>query len=525
MNPMARHLLLLLMVLSVAIPALAPAQDTSAIVPGTRIPDPKSPELRFIGYWFTRSTASDIAPTNELLRGQIIGRLFGPNTTNTWGKTAFYTEQRFVPMFIYSPSILDGVATFRSLFKIDMTWGDAAYGVGGNNGGGINAGQVNLQTLLANVDIHPQGADWNVVVGLQRLFDNARDPNAMAVSTAQTSGYKLSYWGTQAVGISVFGNLNPTTIGRAGVFQLYENNIIENDDVVLWMLDLETRLSPRVELGADAWFVWDRGKSAGGISVLGQGLNSGLADYNGAPRILFPTPLYEANIGWLGTHASYNRDFATSRWWCDAFVMANIGTIDTAGTSTKHDANMFGLAANASLQYKYGTTVNDRISLEAIFSTGDANGAADGTVNSVITGNVYGSPTAIYSSHRALLLFPDPKVVNRYYSAVQDISNMGYGVTGLMASASQDIVPNKFMLKAGLSTALANVTPKGGGNLIGTEFNVEAQYTYRVFLTFGLSAGYLKLGDFYDSPDVTYDHVRPSKDPWVVFVNMTWLMF
>ncbi|MEK6756679.1 MAG: hypothetical protein AABZ02_11060, partial [Bacteroidota bacterium] len=194
------------------------AQGTPSYSQGSRIPDPKSPELRYIGYWFTRATASNIAPTNELLRGQIIGRLFGPNTTNTGPQTAMYFEQRFVPMFIYSPSILDGVATFRGLFKIDMTWGDAAYGVGGNVGGGINAGQVNLQTLLANVDIHPKEADWNVVVGLQRVFDNVRDPNVTAVSTAQTSGYKLSYFGTQAVGISMFGSINPTTLGRFGYF-------------------------------------------------------------------------------------------------------------------------------------------------------------------------------------------------------------------------------------------------------------------------------------------------------------------
>ncbi|MFA6026475.1 MAG: hypothetical protein WC727_08560, partial [Ignavibacteriaceae bacterium] len=207
-----------------------------------KIPDAKTPEFKFIGYWFSRGTASNIAPTNELLRGQIIGRLFGPNTTNTSVKTSSYFEQRFVPMFIYTPQILDGVATFRSLFKIDMTWGDAAYGVGGNNGGGINAGQVNLQTLLANIDIKPKNADWNVVIGLQRMFDNVRDPNQTAVSTYQNSSYKLSFWGTQAVGISVFGNLNETTQARFGYFQLYENIIQENDDVALWMFDIESRV-------------------------------------------------------------------------------------------------------------------------------------------------------------------------------------------------------------------------------------------------------------------------------------------
>lgn len=500
------------------------AQDTTYTM--GRVAEKESPELRFIGYWFVRGTVSDIAPTNELLRGQIIGRLFGPNTTNTHARTSSYFEQRFVPMFIYTPSILDGVATFRSLFKIDMTWGDAAYGVGGNVGGGINAGQVNLQTLLANVDIKPGGADWNVVVGLQRIFDNVRDPNQAAVSTAQTSAYKLGYWGTQGIGISLFYKLNPYTLSRFGYYQLYENIIQENDDVALWMLDIETRIHPLWELGADAWFLWDRGKSAGGISVLGQGLNSTLAEYNGAVRLNLPTQLYEANILWLGAHTSFNRDFMAGRWWADAFVMANLGTIDTLSLKGNPDkySDIAGVAANAMLSYKYGMTALDKVQLEALFTTGDKNGANDGKMNSVITGNVWGSPTGIYSSHRALLLFPDPQVVNRYYSLVHDISNMGMGVTAGFLNFSRDLIPNRFSAKLGLAAALSNVKPSGGKSFIGSEVNVELRYNIKVFLTLGLSAGYCRLGGFYDSPAVTYDHKRP-KDPWVIFTSLNWLMF
>ncbi len=491
-----------------------------------RIADQKAPEFKFIGYWYSRGTISDVAPTNELLRGQIIGRLFGLNTTNTHSKSSVYFEQRFVPMFIYTPQILDGVATFRSLFKIDMTWGDAAYGVGGNTGGGINAGQVNLQTLLANVDIRPRDAEWNIVLGLQRIFDNARDPNQIAVSTAQTSSYKLSYWGTQGVGLSVFANLNATTQSRFGYYQLYENIIQENDDVALWMFDVESRVHPLLEVGFDAWYLRDRGKNAGGISVLGQGLNSQLSEYNGAVRVNFPTQRYEADILWLGTHSAYNRDFFAGRWWADAFVMANLGSIDTV--SAKNVANSyattFGVAANAMVSYKYGMTANDKIMLEGLFTSGDNNGVADKKLSSVITGNVWGSPTGIYSSHKALLLFPDPQVVNRYYSAVHDISNMGFGVTAGFLSFSKDFIPNRFSGKLGFATAISNVTPQGGESYIGSEVNIELKYNIKTFLTVGISAGYLKLGDFYNAPSVTYDKQRP-KDPWVIFTSLSWLMF
>jgi hypothetical protein len=501
------------------------SQDTIDL---KKVADAKTPEFKYIGYWFVRGTASNIAPTNELLRGQIIGRIFGPNTTNTWAKTATYFEQRFVPMFIYTPQILDGVATFRSLFKIDMTWGDAAYGVGGNTGGGINGGQVNLQTLLANVDIKPREAEYNVVVGLQRMFDNVRDPNQIAVSTAQSSAYKLCYWGTQGIGASFFANVNKTTQARLGYFQLYENLIQDNDDVALWMLDVESRVHPLFEVGADAWYVWDRGKSGGGISVLGQGLNSTLAEYNGAVRLSFPTQRYEANIGWFGMHAAFNRDFLANRWWADGFVMSNFGTIDTVSqtTTTGQYATIFGVAANALVAYKYGMTANDKISIEGLYTTGDDNGANDGKVTSVLTGNIWGAPTGIYSTHKALILFPDAQVVNRYYSVVQDISNMGLGVTAGFLNITKDIIPNQFSGKLGIATAISNVTPKGGTSYMGTELNAEFKYNIKVFLTVGLSAGYLWLGDFFDSPDVKYDHsTAKPKDPFVIFTTLSWLMF
>lgn len=483
-------------------------------------------EFQFIGYSFTRMTATNISPTSDILQGQVIGRLFGQNSTNTVPQTAVYFEQRFVPFFVYQPKILDGFATFRSLFKIDYTWGDQAYGVGNNRGGAINAGQINLQTLMANVEIKPN-ENLNFVIGLQRLFDNVRDPNVNALQTFQTSGYKLSYWGTQAVGINSFFNLNPTTKVRLGMFQLWENEIRKDDDVVLWMFDLESRVKPLTEIGVDFWYVFDRAKSSGGISVLGQGLNSALADYNGAFRLKLPgqSQVYTADIFWLGGHLSYNRDFLMGRWWFDYFVMTNFGRVDSVFDDKSYDAaSIFGVAANASIAYKYGMTANDKISAEVLFTTGDENNAKEGKINSVITGNIYGSPVGIYSTHRAYLLFPDPQVVNRYYSVVHDISNMGMGVTAFFLNFSKDFIPNKFSGKIGFASAFSNVIPDNGGSLIGNEFNLELRYNLKVYLTWTLNASYLALGNFFDSPNVTYFHHRPI-NPWVIFTTLNWLMF
>lgn len=488
-------------------------------------PDRPVPELQFIGYAFSRGVASNIAPTNELLRGQIIGRLFGPNTTTTLPQTSVYGEGRFVPLFVYRPAILDGAALFRGLFKVDFTWGDANYGVGNNTGGAISGATVNIQTLMANVEIKPSDS-WNLVIGLQRIFDNPRDPNVNTLITNQTSGGRLMFWGTQGVGVSSYATLSPRTIGRLSYYQVYENLINVDDDVQLWMADAETRVTPQWELGGNLWYVRDRGAGSGGVSVLGQGFNSTLAEYNGGARLQLDNPKYTADVLWAGINTSWNRDFATGRLWASALANFNFGGIDTvspAGAGARR-VDIAGLTLHGSLAYKYGQTAGDRIGIEALYTTGDKDAAADGTYSGVVTGNIWGSPVGIYSSHRAYLLFPDPQVVNRYYSAVHDISNIGYGASALFLNYFNNLVPNKWQWKLGAAAALSDEKPLGGGSFIGAEVNTELRYTYKVFLEFTLSAAHMWCGDFYDSGYVRNTLAKPA-NPWVAFVTVTWMMF
>ena len=499
--------------------------DESAEEKRKRLQDPIPDELQFIGYSFVRTTTSNITPTNDVLQGQVIGRLFGRNSTETVDRAALYTEQRFVPLFVYRPSILDGYATFRSMFKIDYTWGDQAYGTGNNRGGAISGGQINLQTLMANVDIRPPGSWWNAVVGLQRIFDSPYDPNTNSLELFQNTGYKLSFWGTQAVGVNWYARPHPAIHARLGAFQLWENQISRDDDVFVVMADLMTRPHPKLELGFNTWYLRDTAENAGGISVLGQGLTSALAEYNGATRLRFPgsNQRYAANLFWTGTNMSWNRNFVHGSLAFDAYAIANYGNInpDEPGLD---DVGVLGASFNASAAWRYGMTNDDKIWIEGLYTTGDEAGNTDGDINSVLTGNVWGSPVGIYSSHRALLLFPDPQVVNRYYSMVHDISNMGLGVSGGSLNVKRALIPHRFTAKLGTAVAFSNNALPGGGNHIGTELNAELKYNLRVFLTLGLSAGYVFAGDFYDAPRAGTDGLRPD-DPWTAFLTLDWLMF
>src|SRR5210317_579792 len=128
-------------------------------------------EFNFIGYYFIRGELNNIAPTNEFLKGQVVGRIFGGNTTKTSKSTSRFVEQRFIPLISYSPRLFDGWATMRMSFEFDWTWGDANYGAGGNFGGAFGADFVNMQTQNLFVEFRPKK---NLIInaGLLRYYDN-----------------------------------------------------------------------------------------------------------------------------------------------------------------------------------------------------------------------------------------------------------------------------------------------------------------------------------------------------------------
>ena len=140
-------------------------------------------------------------------------------------------------------------------------------------------------------------------------------------------------------------------------------------------------------------------------------------------------------------------------------------------------------------------------------------------------GNNWGSPVSVWISHGAYILFPHGNVVNRFVSAVNDVSNMGYGLMGGTFNAYHDIIDNKLNVKIGAASALSNVNPQGGGNQLGFELNGRISWTPQVYMNLELHAAKLWLGDFYDSPRVNGNVSERPANPWTVFLTYKWLMF
>ncbi|MCB2201013.1 hypothetical protein KQI63_16570 [bacterium] len=477
-------------------------------------------EFSFIGYYLVRSEQTNISPKNTLFAGQVVGRLFGGNTTHTSDSIASFTEQRFMPMITYAPRVLNGWAKMRMSFEFDWTMGDKNYTTGGNVGGAFAADAVNMQTQNLFAEIHPSKYTW-INIGLLRLYDNVRVPYLTPTDHLVYKGYRLAFFGSDATGISAHWAPDVRWFHKLGAYQLYENNTEQKDDVQLFEAATEYNLDVKNTIGFSLMYLRDRANGEGGIVGYGQGLTSALTGYNGTFRFALSDP-YEADIFWIGT-SFFGDPLATQgRFGYNGFAVLNYGKV----TSASQDVDVMGYAANLRLAYKYGRTTNDFVAFDGIYTSGDDNGITDDTYSGVLTGNNWTSPGAVFFSHGLYLLMAHGTVVNRYVGATIDIQNMGYGLTAGVLSAAYDIVPNKLRIKSAVGMANSSVSVPGAGSLMGTEVNLNLRYSPKVFLDLELHAAYMTLGGFYDS--ATTNGVSNSEspdDPWTVFATLKWIMF
>ena len=490
-----------------------------------KIPEKSNKEFQYIAFFYNHYVRSNIHPTNDFLNGQIIGRLYGQNTTTTSDTlNAGYFEQRILPFFIYTPKLFDGRATLRASFEIDFTWGDVAYGTGGNAGAAPSGDQVNLQTQNVELEYIP-AKGWAINLGLQRMYDTPHNPYRTFFDRMLNTSYRLNYWGTDGAGITVRRDADLYK-WKAGLFQLYENRIQRDDDVHLLEWTYRRAMTKKWNLGGSLYYVRDRSNGQGGPSILGQGLNSTLNDYNGTFRFNFGGTPYRADVAWLGAYFDYNESMMMDQWFLSGYANYNIGRTQLKETDIWEDGpSISGIGANLKAGYRYGKTPNDAIWVDFLYTSGDDNGITDDQYSGVITGNTWATPGGLNVSHGGYLLFPHANVVNRYVAAVTDISNLGYGLTGGTINLSKAFIPYKLDGKVGLATAISNVAPLRGGQFMGLESNLKVGYQLGVFMQLEFHAAYLWLGDFYDSPITNGGVEERPVNPYTSLLVFKWLMF
>lgn len=501
--------------------------------------DPEPSELKFISYFFARATATNQLADPTGLRGVSLGPIgsgenVGSATRVGPNSTAYYIEQRWIPVISYSPLFVDNLATFRAQFEVDFMWGQAANQLQQNQGGGFNADQVNIQTKNVNVGIYPtrNPAKLAIYVGTQSVYDSILDPATSSLTDITRTGYKLSFMGSDATGLSVYGNYYGQWKALFMPIGAAQPDKATNNDARLafaWMLALDYSypILPGTNLGFSFWHLQDDTEGAAfayeGLVKSGPG-SSGLAPYTGVPR--FDIESAKGSVEYLGANFNHNINFRTGNFGASGFVMLNFGnfTSDRADTQLLKELDIAGAAANLELMYNWGKTAGDVITLEGMFTSGDSN-LQDGKYTGAFTMNQYGLPGAVWFNHKTLILFPFTATVSNYTGAVTDISNQGFGLLAGILSASYDVVPDTLNVKAGLAYGQSMVQPPDTsfgiprGKTLGAEINLEVKYQIRYLMTLGLHLAYMTVGNFYDA------NPQVDGNPWAAFTTFTWYAF
>lgn len=498
--------------------------------------DAEPREFGLINYFFTRATVTNQVGDPSGLKGVALGPIgnLAGSAIRVEDLTAYYIEQRWIPVIEYSPFFVDGLATFRAQFEVDFLWGRAANTTQPNEGGGFNADQVNIQTKNVNVALYPfrDPTKLTLLIGTQSVYDSYFDPTRTPLNDIIRTGYKLTFLGSDATGLTVFSSykghakLSLLPLGTAQADKAGE------DDPRLkyiWLItgDYVYPVRPGTNVGVSLWALRDETK---GEAFAFEGLvksgpsSSGLGTFTGAPRFSIERPT--GTVFWAGAHFNHNIDFRLGRFGASGFLMYNGGSYTSANpeTTLNPQVDISGLSANAELLYNWGRTPNDVVTLEGLYTTGDED-LNDGKYKGAFTLNQYGLPGAVWFNHKTLILFPFTSTANNYTGAVTDISNQGYGLRAAILTGAMDLIPNKLNLKLGTALASSDVVaPRWDENIrrgrfIGAEVNAELKYHLRYLMTVGLHTGYMFKGSFYDGAP------RVTKNPYAAFTTFTWYAF
>lgn len=511
--------------------AAALAGEDQAAPPEARgfVVQPVAPEaggLSFLGTFQARGAVTNLASTNPFLDGQVVGRLGGTNGIVVDPTvTAAYTEQRVNGFFTYAPPTLGGNAALTAAFEVDFAFGDRAYGSGGNTGGGFGADQVNLQTRRLHADFwlrsggrdarpHGAGHEVHAVVGLQFVGDSVNDPTATTPDGLLRSGGRLAFFGSEAAGVALYGRVHDAwgdrLRWRLGTFTLIEQGLSQPDDAWLSVADVELQPAYATKVGLHAWYLQDRTEGTGG--VLGSGPTSALSELQGGPRIdLFDghAPPADAEIHadlfWLGADGGFNAALQQGPVGVHAVAIANLGRLYAP---VVHDDRVTGGLVDLEGRWRWTQGEGSVARVEALVTTGDS--ADPDSYGGVVTGNSYGIAGAFYATHGTLLLFPDPRSINRMVAVVSDVSGAGQGVRALTGTLAYDPVPDRVNVALGGGHATTSA-----GVPWGTEVNARVAAEPMLFLEVAVTGATVIPGP---ASGLT-------ANPWAAYASVDWLVF
>jgi hypothetical protein len=361
-----------------------------------------------------------------------------------------------------------------ALFEIDFMWGDRAYDVGRNQGGGLMADSINLETKNVNVWFRIPDTSVEATVGLLSFTDSYA---GVFAGLADTAG---------VVGKMTFG---PTDL-RLGWVKFWENAVGAADDVDLYVVEAKLVPTADVKLGLNFYFLNDMagntfGNASGVTAALPVEITA--AGYRSL-RVYMPG----ADVAFQAGPASLSA-FAFYQWG------------EAEGGA--QDVDVRGFAADVRAELDAGP---GKLFLEGLYVSGDDN-PGDNKHKGIITASHYNLQGSFFFRTDTQITLVNIDDLNTFRALALDPANGGAGLIHVAAGYTQTFT-DKVRGKVGVAySRAAEKRPRDGTRAgtaqahnfaskadMATEINANVNYNITKGLDFGVYGAYAFLGGAYD---------------------------
>lgn len=423
-------------------------------------------------------------------------------------RTFFYSEQRARLKYT---AILDEDVKVIAQFEIDSRWGDTSQGKANqgstrNQGGAMEADQVNLETKNIYTDFRLDSLPTRVKAGIIP-FDDA---------------YKGVFLSSDIAGVMTTTTLDKLTI-NAGWLRGYDNVNFNGATDILPGSVAGTG-------GTGAVSGYNPGRYSLDLGILDAKYALSKALTVGASYYLTYSNLEKTStniLSTIGVNAAYNLGNGT----IDGFFLYQNGDNPTNNYG-QVGQNVSAFAANVAAKIKAGPGTIRTSLLYASGDDGKGSVSAFQGVNQLGNGNA----TSTYSAAQMSMLITNTRyAANTDRALINTVSNYNQGLMGAFVGYDLDI--NKSFIKTNLGLAAVtedNNTYKprnlakndySNGKYIGTEVNAEIGYKISKNLSASLLGGYVLLGDYYKDTvkNTVSNSVETPDNPWKtqIVLNLT----
>jgi hypothetical protein len=399
--------------------------------------------------------------------------------------TASYVEQRMRFIFDWKGENVGA----RYYGELDYTnWGDSAYNTARNQGGGLEADTVNLESKNIYMWFTIPNTSLKVTAGMQNQSDSF---GGMIFGYADMAGFFLT------------GNLEPLSY-KLGVAKFQENLTKIDDDVDLYVAELKFAPVKEARLGLDFYMIRDASGNKTTFNTGQTNLNTilrGFSDYGYAPLLGTYDPSTFFYVGLDGSINAGPVGLSGYAFYNGGKIKKVSGTIGTA-TLLNQDVDVKAWAADLRADANLGP---GKFFLEGAYVSGtgsnDNNSSAD--FKSPITASNYALAASYpLTSMDMQILFPNGDDITASNALAYDVQNKGRGIIAVAAGFSMkftDMLAGKVGI--GYLTDAKNFI---GVNSTGvsikkhkaTEINANVNYALQKGLDIGLYGAYAFLSDW-----------------------------